>query len=122
MITLVDTSVWRHHFNNTLDVADQTRLDSLLDQDDSLACHPAVFGELFLGGINLKAELMLLRLPQLAEISSTDTLAFIRTHKLAHKGVGWVDSMLLATAVAATARLWSLDTRLQALALAIGAG
>jgi predicted nucleic acid-binding protein len=119
MTTLVDTSVWRHYFNGTLST-DAARMDALLDQDDALACHPAVLGELILGGLSTQHEGLLAQLPRLAEVSSQDLLVFIRTHKLAHKGVGWVDSQLLASAVNANARLWAIDKGLRAAADSLG--
>ena len=112
MTTLVDTSVWRHYLNGTLAASDKVRMDVMLEQDDELACLPVVLGELLLGGLSPSAEALLRRLPTLAEVSSAETLAFIHTHGLTRKGIGWVDCQLLACAVQAGARLWTLDKSL----------
>lgn len=118
-VTLVDTSVWRHYFAGTLAADAKQHLDALLSADDAIACHPAVVGELVLGGLSNVAEGLIRRLPMLQEISSADTLAFISTHTLARRRIGWVDCQLLASATAGGAELWTLDKNLAAAAQAL---
>jgi predicted nucleic acid-binding protein len=118
-VTLVDTSVWRHYLAGTLSLDAKAQLDALLSVDDAVACHPAVVGELALGGLPSVAEGLILRLPRLREISSADLLAFIATHGLARRGIGWVDCQLLASAKHAGAGLWTLDKPLVVAAQAL---
>lgn len=119
--TLVDTSVWRHYLAGTLAADAKQQLDALMSVDDAVACHPAVVGELVLGGLSSVAEGLIKRLPMLQEINSADTLAFIATNALARRGIGWVDCQLLASAKARGAELWTLDKGLAAAAEALDA-
>jgi predicted nucleic acid-binding protein len=115
-VTLIDTSVWRHYFAGTLAANAKIQLDGMLNADDAVACHPAVVGELVLGGLSSVAEGLIVRLPMLGEINSAETLAFIATHALARRGIGWVDCQLLGSARAGGAQLWTLDKQLAAAA------
>jgi len=49
-----------------------------------------------------------------------ECLAFIETHKLCGRGIGWADSQLLASARLSGYPLWSLDLRLAAAAAELG--
>lgn len=109
---LVDTSVWRHFFAGTIARPSAQALSALLDQDETIFCHPAVIGELVLGGLSKREEALMSRLPRVAEVTSHEVLALIRTHKLARKGIGWVDCQLLGGALLQSCRLWSLDRAL----------
>jgi predicted nucleic acid-binding protein len=91
-------------------------MDALLDEDGALLVHPAVIGELVLGGLSTREELLLRRLPGASEVSSADLLAFVRYRQLQRRGVGWVDCQLLASALLSSASLWSLDRKLAAAA------
>jgi hypothetical protein len=84
----------------------------LLDEDGVVLVHPAVVGELVLGGLSINEERLLGRLPRAPEVSSAELLEFVRARKLARRGIGWVDCQLLASAILGTARLWSLDRKL----------
>lgn len=117
---LVDTSVWRKYFSGRIGATGAEVMSELLDQDDGVLSHPAVIGELVLGGLAVREEALLRRLPAAAEIASPDMLAFVRTRKLVRKGIGWVDCQLLASSLVVGARLWSLDRQLASAAGEVG--
>ena len=116
----MDTSVWRRYFSGRIGAGDAETLARLLDQDDLILCHPAVLGELVLGGLARREEMLLARLPACRELSSAELLDFIRARKLARKGIGWVDCQLLASALVVGGVLWSLDRPLAGAAASIG--
>jgi predicted nucleic acid-binding protein len=118
---LVDTSVWRGFFSGRVTAGAASVLSALLDGDAELAIHPAVLGELVLGGLSAAQEALMQRLPPAPEIPSQELLRFVRHHELQRRGVGWVDSQLLASALAAGATLWSLDKPLARAARDLGA-
>ena len=114
---LVDSSVWRHFFAGK---AQARPLGDLLDEDDAVLTHPAVIGELVLGGLSEREEELLQRLPAASEVSSEELIAFIRRRQLTRRGVGWVDCQLLASALVGDAQLWSADRRLDEAASELG--
>jgi predicted nucleic acid-binding protein len=117
---LVDSSVWRRYFSGRATLHVIRAMDLLLDEDSALLTHPAVTGELVLGGLSTHEEHLLRRLPAASEVSSTELLTFIRDHQLQRRGVGWVDCQLLASAILASASLWSLDQKLATAATKLG--
>lgn len=109
---LVDTSVRIDHLRSGL--AD---LGALLDQGDVLI-HPFVVGELACGNLSAR-EATIELLQQLRTVTVADhpeVLAFIETKRLHGRCVGYVDVHLLAYAALDSARLWTKDRRLRALA------
>lgn len=116
---LVDTSVWIDH----LRAADE-RLIALLNTSAVLT-HPFVIGEIALGGIARRAEILryLQNLPAAIVARPEDVLTFIERHKLASSGLGYVDASLLASAsLTPGARLWARDKTLRASAVRCGVG
>lgn len=109
MPTLVDTSVWIHHFR-----ADSPSLRRLLEQDLVL-CHPLVIGELACGHLKHRAEILqsLTTLPQAPALEFDEVLTFLESHKLFGQGLGWIDVHLLASALVADSVIWTLDGPLQ---------
>jgi hypothetical protein len=107
-VVLVDTSVWVSHFRET-----QIDLVRLLN-DGEVACHPFIAGELACG--NLRNRMIILSLlealPVAATVEHGEVLAFIESHKLMGKGLGYIDIHLLASAVLSQLPLWTLDKRL----------
>lgn len=81
---LADTSVWIDHFRS----ADPMLADSLAR--NQIALHPFVIGELALGGLRQRNEILgLLRaLPRTAVASDDEVLSFIDRAALAGRGVG----------------------------------
>ena len=114
---LVDSSVWIDH----LRCADRV-LHALLGSAQVL-CHPFVVGELALGSLKSRHQVidLLQQLPQAPVASSGEVLHWIDRHRLHGRGIGWVDAHLLAaTRLAGDARLWTRDKRLAAIAGELG--
>ena len=114
---LVDTSVWVDHFRR----GDST-LSSLLDAGRVLS-HPFVIGELALGGLRQREQVLgaLKDLPQAQSASAEEVLAFIDHQSLAGKDLGYVDAHLLAAArLTPGAALWTRDRRLSSVAERLG--
>jgi predicted nucleic acid-binding protein len=113
---LVDTSVWRRYFAGGANVR---ALGALLD-DDAILIHPFVVGELLLGGLSAREEELLGHLPTAHVAAHAEVLRFVKQRGLARRGVGWVDVHVLASALASSAALWSLDHPLADVARALG--
>jgi len=118
LIVLVDTSVWVGHLKRR-----DATLAALLDEG-RVATHAFVLGELALGGLRRRAEILelLAALPSARLVSHEEALAFVEAHELDGTGVGWVDLHLLASAQLDGLRLRTLDTRLAAVARRLGLG
>jgi predicted nucleic acid-binding protein len=113
-VILVDTSVWIEHLR-----AGDGRHRALLDAGKVLG-HPFVIGELALGDLRGR-EAFLRDLPRAAFVAVEEMLSFIERQGLSGRGIGYVDTRLLAAArLTADARLWTLDQRLQAVAAELG--
>ncbi len=114
---LVDTSVWVDHLRDG-----DSSLVGLLQRAEVL-CHPWVIGELALGQLSKREEILglLAGLPQATLATENEVLAVIDLHKLHGRGIGYVDVQLLAsTLLTPEARLWTRDKRLAAAALDLG--
>jgi predicted nucleic acid-binding protein len=111
-LILVDTSVWVDHLRRG-----NPRLTALLDGGLVLV-HPFVVGELALGKLKRRAEVLDLlgEMPRAEAASHDEALEFVNRHGLAGSGVGWVDVHLLVSAALTGASLWTLDRRLAAAA------
>ena len=108
---LVDTSIWIDH----LRVGDP-KLGALL-QDGHVLTHPCVIGELALGQLSHRSEILgLLRNLTHAQTATDDELLHLVEYRhLFGLGIGYVDAHLLAaTLLTAGARLWTRDKRLAA--------
>lgn len=115
---LVDTAAWIDHFR-----AGDPLLTRLLERGEVLG-HPWVTGELALGHLRARGEILRLlgHLPQATVATAAEVLAFIERHELFGLGIGYVDAQLLAaTRLTHDARLWTLDRRLGAAAERLGA-
>lgn len=106
---LVDTSIWIDHLR-TGDAA----LVRLLN-DNAVLAHPWVTGELSLGDLRHRDEVIsLLRgLPQAVVADEDEVLRLVDREGLYGAGIGYVDAQLLAaTRLTPDARLWTRDRRL----------
>lgn len=106
---LADTSVWTDHLRYG-----DTLLARLLNSGAVLA-HPWVTGELALGNLSQRADVIgLLRgLPQATVASDDEILTLIEQETLHGTGIGYVDAQLLAaTRLTPDATLWTRDKRL----------
>ena len=109
---LVDTSVWVDHLRRRDD-----RLAQLLDEGMVL-CHPFVIGELALGSLKNRAEVLALlgKLPSAALATEADVMALIERRALHGIGIGWVDAHLLASTILARSHIWTTDRPLRKVA------
>jgi len=117
-VILVDTSVWIDFLAGR---ASSVALRSLLAENRVL-CHPAVRGELALGSIARRDEILrlLAQLPSVQVIGDDDVLAMIDAKKLQASGIGWIDAHLLASATAGHHVLWTEDKHLARAAMRLG--
>jgi predicted nucleic acid-binding protein len=118
-MVLVDTSVWVDHLQRG-----NAELTDLLNRGQVLA-HPFVIGELALGSLQQRSAVLeaMQNLPACATATETEVFNFINTHALHGIGIGYVDAHLLAaTRLTPTAKLWTLDKRLQAAATKLALG
>jgi predicted nucleic acid-binding protein len=116
-VILIDTSVWIEHLRSASAI-----LTELLGDGEVLG-HPFVLGELALGNLRQRDEIlrMLRRLPQTTSASHREVLQFIEREALFGRGVGYVDAHLLAAVrLTAGSKLWTRDRRLQAVAARLG--
>jgi len=110
---LVDTSVWVDHLQRG-----NAHLVRCLGQGAVLT-HPFVVGELALGNLRQRTQVLeaLLQLPMASTATDSEMVNFIARQSLSGKGIGYVDAHLLAAArLMPGSSLWSLDKRLQAAA------
>lgn len=114
---LVDTSVWIDHLRQS-DPILVKHLDSV-----AVATHPLVIGELAVGSLRNRGEILGLLgdLPSMPVAHDDEVLAFINAHQLHGHGLGIVDVHLLASALLAPGTsLWTRDARLRAAASSLG--
>lgn len=113
---LVDTMIWADHI---------ARPDPLLFRllnEDRIAMHPFVIGELALGNLRDLSILGALdELPKTPTAFDVEVLDFIERHELPGSGLGYVDAHLLVSArLGDDVRLWTRDRRLDAAARRLG--
>ena len=117
-MVLVDTSVWVEHLRRG-----EPRLVELLGAGEVL-CHPFIIGELACGHLRRRVEILSLlsALPSISEASHDEVLHFIERQKMQGKGLGLIDTHLLASCALTKTRLWTIDARLAGAAAQIGIG
>lgn len=114
---LVDTSIWIDY----LRVGDR-QLGTLL-QNGHVLTHPYVVGEVALGQLSHRSEILglLHNLPHAEAATDTEVLNLVENRHLFGLGIGYVDAHLVAaTLLTAGARLWTRDKRLAAVAARFG--
>ncbi|MGI8627069.1 MAG: type II toxin-antitoxin system VapC family toxin [Geodermatophilaceae bacterium] len=114
---LVDTSIWIDH----LRVGVPT-LATLLEDGHVLA-HPWVIGELALGQLSHRSEVLdlLSNLPRAQTATDVEVLDLVEHRHLFGLGIGYVDAHLLAATLLTTgAALWTRDQRLALAATHLG--
>lgn len=110
---LADTSVWVDHLRG-----DDAGLAALL-RADRIVMHPFVIGEIALGTLRNRTELLALlaSLPLLPAAEPAEVALVIDRHRLFGRGIGYVDAALLAACLLVPGtRLLSRDRRLGAAA------
>ena len=112
-MVLVDTSVWVAHLREG-----NTGLEALLS-DGLAVCHPFIIGELACGNLKNRAAILSLlqTLPAAAQVEHEEVMLFIEKNRLMGKGLGYIDLHLLASAVLSNIPLWTLDKRLNGIAM-----
>jgi predicted nucleic acid-binding protein len=117
-VILADTSVWVDHLRHA-----NVRMAALLEEGE-ITGHPFVIGELALGYLKERREILALlaNLPQATLADHEEVLRFVDQRELAGRGLGWVDVHLLAAAALDRSGLWTLDRRLAAVASSLGLG
>jgi hypothetical protein len=115
-VILVDTSVWVDHFRN-----DNPRLGKLLINEQVLV-HPFVIGELSLGRLTNRKEIMdlLSKLPLAPVAEHDEVMTLIAKHNLPGTGIGWVDAHLIASTLLGNAKLLTADKPLQRVSQKVG--
>jgi predicted nucleic acid-binding protein len=116
-VILVDTSIWIEHLRSGNAI-----FGELLGDGEVLG-HPFVSGELALGNLRQREDIIRIsqRLPQAISASDDEVLRFIDRELLFGCGIGYVDAHLLAaTRLTAGSKLWTRDRRLHAVAARLG--
>ncbi len=115
-MVLVDTSVWVSHLREM-----HTGLAGLLNDGD-VACHFFIVGELACGNLKNRTTILSLleALPMAAAAEHEEVLAFIESHNLMGRGLGYVDIHLLASAALSRFPIWTLDKKLAQVAHMLG--
>jgi predicted nucleic acid-binding protein len=113
---LVDTSIWVDHLRRT-----DTALVNLLEQDQVLL-HPFIIGELALGHIPRRKQVLdsLQDLPSAIQADDSEVLDFINRNSLFGLGIGYVDAHLLASARLNGVMVWTRDKRLREATIELG--
>ena len=114
---LADTSIWIDHLR-----AGHSTVVRLLERGLVLT-HPWVIGELALGHLSQRREVirLLTSLPQATVATADEILTLVERRQLYGLGIGYVDAQLLAaTQLTHDAELWTKDKRLAAAASRLG--
>lgn len=107
MKVLADTSVWVDHLRHG-----NPQMSGLLTAGD-IVVHDHVVGELFLGGLSRERLAMMQLLRRCSVASHDEAMHLIGERRLAGRGLGYVDTHLLAAALIGRLQLWTLDKALQ---------
>lgn len=116
MKILADTSIWVHHLRYG-----DSELSHFLTAGD-IVVHDHVVGELCLGGLSRQSLATLQLLHRCTPASHEEAMHLIRERRLAGRGLGYVDTHLLAAALIGHLQLWTLDKALQQIAAECGCG
>lgn len=110
---LVDSSIWIDYLRSG-DII----LARLLEES-SVLTHPFILGELALGNLRQREQILddLLALPEILPATDDEVMHFINTNRLYGRGIGYIDAHLLASVrLVPGSRIWTRDKRLDALA------
>ena len=114
---LVDTSIWIDHL-----AASDLVLVNLLTEG-RVATHPYVIGEISLGSLRDRSVVLsaLLDLPSVPVATPEETFYLIERERLFNRGIGYVDTSLLASArLLPGVTIWTRDKRLKKVADELG--
>ena len=81
--------------------------------------HPFVSGELACGNLKDRQSVLadLQTLPQAKLASNSEVLRLIEDQRIWGRGLGWIDTHLLASSLLSNCRLWTFDSRLAKVAM-----
>jgi predicted nucleic acid-binding protein len=116
-VILVDTSIWIDHLRSGDAILTELLVNS------AVLAHPWVIGELALGNLSRREEVLGLLgwLPQATVARDDEILRLITQKTLYGAGIGYVDAQLLAaTRLTPDTRLWTRDKRLSAITGRLG--
>ncbi len=115
-MVLVDTSVWVAHLQKGIG-----GLEALLNEGDVI-CHPFIVGELACENLKNRAEILSLlqTLPMAIQAEHEEVMHFIENYSLRGKGLGYIDILLLASAMLMKVSLWTLDKKLSTISSKLG--
>lgn len=116
MKVLADTSVWVEHLRHG-----DAQMSEFLAAGEVVA-HDYVIGELCLGGLSREKLALMQLLHRCTTASHDEAMHLIAQRRLAGRGLGYVDTHLLAAALIGGLRLWTLDRALQQAARECGCG
>ncbi|MBI5108538.1 MAG: PIN domain-containing protein [Rhodocyclales bacterium] len=114
MNVLADTSAWVEHLRRG-----HSRMSHLLAAGEIVA-HDHVVGELCLGGLRGEKLAAVQALRHCHVASHEEVMHLIAERRLAGRGLGYVDSHLLAAALINRLQLWTMDKALQQVAHEFG--
>ncbi|MCJ7580285.1 MAG: type II toxin-antitoxin system VapC family toxin [Candidatus Aminicenantes bacterium] len=108
-MVLVDTSIWIAHFRKG-----NSQLQDFL-MEGKVACHPFIIGELACENLKNRKEILALleALPKTELAGHEEILYFIEQNQLMGKGLGYIDTHLLASTQLSGIYLWTLDNNLK---------
>ena len=114
-MTLVDTSVWIDHLRRG-----DAELEALLD-DGMVLVHPFVIGEIACGSLRQREVVLghLRHLPEAPLATEAEVHHLLEGHRLASRGLGWIDLHLLASARLAAVPLLTRDRALRDVAQSV---
>jgi len=118
-MVLVDTSVWIRFLSNREPYA--PHLDKLLALEDVIG-HEFVYGELLIGDCGGRGKFLAAYelMHQAMTVPHSEVVEFVRHRKIHGRGVGWIDTHLLASALVDHVKLWTIDPRFHTLAKELG--
>ena len=118
-MVLVDTSVWIRFLSNRAPFARQ--LDELLGRGE-VCGHDFVYGELLIGDKGGRKQLLAdyALMHQAPVVAHREVVEFARERRLHGRGIGWIDTHLLASALVSHTTLWTADPRLGDVARELG--
>jgi len=118
-MVLVDTSVWIRFLANQAPYAGG--LAELLSRAD-VASHDFVLGELLIGDKGGRKRWLADygRIHRFATVPHSEVVEFVRQRRLHGRGIGWIDTHLLAAAIVRGGQLWTADPRLALVATELG--
>ena len=115
-MVLIDTSVWVAHLRHGA-----IGLEALLN-GGRVVCHPFIVGELACGNLQNRSEIisLLQTLPGAIRAEPEEIMKFIENYRLMGKGLGYIDIHLLASAMLTGIPLWTIDKKLNEVAIKLG--